>query len=340
MSSPTRQEVRESVLIDGFPPGTRNLLDVDNQQSNVYKEFDSIAGAIKGNGFDLVEQFRVESIAYQATSAANGLLPDFEAALALSASKTALLGTDAARQAQVTSRFRESGASTIPNISAALAAVCGPANGAFTILEHSRSALTTANTRTINAGDVTINALGATTIPFTLHDNAPASNYGTSLNLSITSGHYDALSYTLVAPDSTTKQWAAQGAGSVTAQSTWLWGPEFSGAQIEGTWNLVIVNVNAATSTLKAGSTIFVEGIGRDVAGAEGDAANIFEWAVLIDESLITPSTYDRELCRTIVSRWNPAHCRGYLDVKATNGSTYGVFDDANSTFDGCLFAT
>lgn len=327
MSAPSRDEVREHVLIDNFPPDSRQLLDFDNSASNVYKEADAVAGAIKAHAFDLAAQMEAEIIASTATSADGGMLAEHEAALGLASSTIAAIGTDAQRQAQCVARFREFGASTPDNIYAALVAFCGPT--AVTILEHKRSVLTSTNTRAFSSTTVAANSTGTLSVMVT--DNAPAGQMGAQLVANL-SGGAATITLTLTAPTGDAKSWSAL----VDSSSYSYFWPEFAGLQCAGVWTLTIDNSANGNPVDVDIASVFVEGIGRAQTGAEGYGSTIFEWTALIDESVASTS-YDRATACDLVRRWNHAHATGGLALVQTTGSVGAVSDNTNCIADLCV---
>lgn len=70
----------------------------------------------------------------------------------------------------------------------------------------------------------------------------------------------------------------------------------------------------------------------------EGLGAPIFWVVLLVDESAATVATYDRLSVLATLLRWCPAHCKAWLCVKSTLGTTHGIFDDAKAIFDHAIF--
>ena len=276
---------------------------------------------LNADGFALLERFEREI----KPSTAVEKLPDWEAAFRMSTTPAALYGGTAARQAQVVARWREHGQSSLPNIAAALAAVCGyvPA-----ILEHDRAALTTLQTVT-SPGGGTISASGDTSRGFDCSDNAPCSHGGARVSFTVTHPHIEDLAVRLTAPSGAFKTWAAGTwagiTGAVTAQAFSLVSALFAGENIDGSWELRITNAGASTGTLSL-CGLFVEGIGRAAPAShvEGMAANVFEWGVAIREASCGPG-YDRETARALVQRWNPGHCRVDLALYQPEDDTLGM---------------
>src|SRR5574337_198263 len=133
------QHEARAALKSLFPPGDEDLYAWDNPQSYVARELESIATAVRLKGTDAADQLRQEIRPQTATEK----LADWERIFGLSQSRTAIYGTLDGRRSQVVARWRESGASTVPNIIAALAAVLGYQPQ---VLEHARAAMTAAHT--------------------------------------------------------------------------------------------------------------------------------------------------------------------------------------------------
>ncbi len=258
------------------------------------------------------------------TATATGIV-NWEGAFAVSASPTTVYGSLAERRAQILARHRESGASTLANVQAALIAVTGNATS-VTIIEHDRATLRGLNTHSFPTLTATVGNTASASLA--IGDNALASDAGLQLQLNISTGDEGTFSVTLIAPDA--QQFTPSGV-IVDGADHWYYWPEFAGGVIDGTWSISVDNTNGgATDVQVDAANVFVGGIGRDVAtGAEGLEANIFEWNALIDESLVS-STYSRLLAQEIVRRWDLAHTRGYLALKQTNGDTGAVCGDAN----------
>lgn len=316
----TTQELARAALIGAYPEGAAELYDLGDRAGDVSLYFDALAQAIKAHASDQVDKIRQETL----PSSAVDLLPDWESVYLLGAGKVAAFGSVAMRQGQVVARLREHGASSLPNIAAALSAVCGytPA-----ILEHGRAAVTAEHT-VISSGPSTIIASGVVSRTFQRADNAPASKGGAWAGFVVTHPEVEQLEITLMAPSGTFKTWAAGSwagvKGSVTSQAFALGSPVFANDDINGTWSLFIQSGSTSTGTL-GDCSVFVEGIGR-LAGTsvEGLGAIIFEWGVAIREASCS-STYDRDTARAIVKRWNPAHCRVDLALYQPEDDTLGM---------------
>jgi len=331
MSAPTRDEVREHVLIDNFPPDSRQLLDFDNSRSNVYLEADAIAGAVKAHAFDPAAQMVTETLASTATSGTGGMLANHEQALGLASTTIAQAGSDAQRQAQVTARMRENASSSPANILAILQALCGSV--AVTVLEQSRSDRRDLNTYSLGVHTVPSGTTSSSTLA--IGDNAPASQMGAQLIYNVSSGDTGEFQITVTAPDAQSKAWQSEIIVD-GADHTLFWA-EFAGGVIDGTWVLQIDNSLGGTHEVQVDrADLFVEGIGRASSGAEGRAAPVFVWVALVDTALAS-TFYDAAAVRETIRRINPAHCRGYLAQKNGAGGTAMRCDDPLTPCDGGL---
>lgn len=176
-------------------------------------------------------------------------------------------------------------------------------------------------------------------------DNAPASQAGAQVTVRITHPSIEDLTLTIIAPDATQSSALPFGSGAVTDQDFRFYWKGAANKTITGNWTIRITDNGGAGGNVidPAGDGItglFVEGIGRATfGGADGLAANVFEWALRVNESLVDSATYDRAVCRELVRRWNPAHCRGYLVLVNLNGGNAGVWGPTtNSCWDGCTW--
>ena len=301
MTAPTRDEIREAVLIDGMPPDSRQLLDYDNTSSNVWKEADAEAGAFKAHAFDLVEQLRAESLPSAATSTTHGLLEDFERAYGIPAPTTAIFYDDTSRAARVVSRVREFGASTTANILAAARAVSGTTSS-VSIVETGRDFLTAANWREIPGAyyGTAIAPFADTEIDIDAADNATTSNAGARFTIRITHPEVQSIYLIMYAPDGTASGRYYFGTGSVAAQDFVFFWPAASGLGISGRWRFVITDNEGAGGTIidpaaNGVTGLLVEGIGRP----DGAAAGIFEWSLAVNEAATSTATATTSTCST-----------------------------------------
>lgn len=332
------KEVRTAVLAQ-FPPGDDAMYPFEDAASPESRQIDGIARSLKAQGADQLDSLRTEVVPQSSV----GLLPEFETMLLLQSDKYSVTQ----RQAQIVSRLRESGASTIENIQAAARVIMGYSP---VVVETSRAALTASHTYLFP--DAVIPDGDTYTESITIHDGPLCSSMGAQLRLPFfVCDTFTGLTITLTGPVQSpaqiTKQWKGGGVGGVVnvndltyyplTDGFILFAPEFSGSTVGGLWTLTIRNTTGDTVEIQ-NAGVFVEGIGLNTT-AQGLAAIIFEFAIVYDPALVS-STSDVRLMRTLASRWAPSHARGFLAVKATTGSLYGIYDDPNSTFDGCFFGT
>lgn len=329
MSERTRDEVREHVLFDNWPPDSRQLLDWENPSSNVYLEADAIAGALTEHAFDILDQFRRESVATGATAGTHGLLPDWETALQIANSKVALTGTSTQRNAQVTARLREFGPASPTDILIAVQTITGPV--AATLIETKRATLDAAIAVSFGAVEALPGFSASATTE--LHDNALASEAGLRFQYIIGGGNTGSFTIQITGPDGTSKQWSGAFADSGVYA---LFGAEFAGKQITGTWAIDIDNSGGVDAVELDGlSVLLIDGIGNS-DGSMGLGGQIFEWSIVIDESVVR-STYDRAAVCAVIARWAPAHTHGRLALYQTTGALCAVADDTNAIADMCV---
>jgi len=322
----------KALLLSLLPRGTTDWMDF-SEGSDLDRLFEGLAVEANRDGYATVDNLVANSS--PATSTVPGNLPEWEAALQQAVTSASGTGQ---REDAIVARLRESGASTIPNIKAALSLVVGyePA-----ILEHERSWLTTQHTYPISNSPVAI-AAGPFVSSFGyvngVTDNAPISQAGARLSMTITHPAIEDLEIHLTCPDGGTVGFASLGTGPIVGKEFLLYAPTLQGHSADGQWVVSILNNGGDAGSLSSGA-VTVEGIGRNaLSGAEGKGSAIFEWAALIDPALAS-TTADLALARKLVSHWNPAHCRGYLAVVPGIGGVGGVFDDPTSVFNGCVWA-
>lgn len=317
-----------ALLRQHFPEGGEVALDLDDEEG-----FGAILGWV-AEQLNVSAQAPADALAAEVTpmtATGDGRLPELEKALALTETAIAHYGSDVARRAQMLSRLRERGTPRIAFIKAALAAVCGYAPD---IIEHSRAAVTQANKVALPTGIVG----PLSSVNFTMHlaDNAPASLAGAQLAMALDIVDPSVIAITLTPPSGPVlfidpARWPA----ATMRITPW---PDYAGRSITGTWTLTIGNGDVANSVeVKPGGYLLVEGIGRDAQGRDGLGARIFEWSAAIDESRITPATYDREVVIGIVRRFNPAHELGGVALYQTDGTLCALADDPNCIDDLCV---
>lgn len=188
-------EVREG-LIDLLPPGSRDWMDLD-PGGDWFIFYEAEAAALKKWAYDLSDTLRAELD----PSGAFQKVPDWENALRLIRTRTALVGSLPARRAQVVSRLRESGASTRPNLRSIVGPLLGYADPTqVTILEVARAALATANTYSDLVGGAIPGPGTFTTHVNTFDDGAGVSRAGVQLTLDLTTTHLEQISVVVTGP--------------------------------------------------------------------------------------------------------------------------------------------
>jgi len=324
-----QNEVR-ATLKSLFPPGDEELYAWDNPEAYVSRELEAVTTAVRVKGTSAIERVRQEFRPQASTEKA----ADWERIFGLSQSRTSGYGTLEARRAQIVARWRESGASTLPHIQAALAAVLGyPPQ----ILEHSRSQMTAQHTYPFPNTPLLVPPFATARASVRIADNAPVSKGGARLTLVATVPPRRTLRLSLFGPAGASASWVTSAALSAGPRTLVFYGRDFVGTDSDGLWTVTVFNPSATPARIESGS-LFVEGIGRARSGAEGLGANIFEWTVLVDPARLGPNA-DLDFARQLVARWNPAHCRGYLSLMSSSGSPYAVFDDPNTRFDASTWA-
>lgn len=324
----TGREAR-ALLDQHFPQGGGLAIDLDDEEG-FGGILDFIAERLAADAAGPAEALSGEVTPMTVTS--GGRLPEWEKAVALTATAVALYGGDEARRAQMLGRLRERGTPRRAFIRAALTAICGYAPD---IIEHTRAALTLVNKRGI--APATIGPLSSTTLTVHCADNAPASEAGALLSLTL---EFDAdmanVAITLTPPSGAVLLIDPQ--RFVSGEQRIVGWPDFAGRSITGTWGLTIGNGDLAGSVIvKPGAYLLVEGIGRDAHGRDGLGSRIFEWSAAIDESRVTPATYDREVVIGIAERFNPAHEDGGIALYQTDGDLSALCDDDNCIADLCV---
>jgi Proprotein convertase P-domain len=322
----TSAEAAKELLLAHMPPGAAKWMNFE--RGTVSSLWTAIAQSAKLYGFDYLDALRRELKGWQLTDR----IADWERILSIPASAAR---SNDRRRAEIISRRREFGASSIPNVMGALAPVCGPT--AVTILEHSRSVLTALNWYEISNLPLVIPPSADLDFSFIAHDNAPVSQAGARVTVKVTHPSIEDLSLRIAAPDGTQSDSLSFGSGPATERLFVFCWPGAAGKTIDGGWKVTITDSGAAGGTVDdpAGDSVtglHVEGIGRDpVTGANGLGARAFEWNALIDETATSSLTYDRRLAWQIAKdRWNQAHCQGSIALKQTNGDTGAVCGDAN----------
>lgn len=346
MAAPTLAEVKR-FLLSLLPAGADKLYSTAEGDGGTGDYFGGIADGIKEYGTDLVEDVRTETNPNTVTQN----LPEWEAVMAFSDTRTAIEGSTEQRQAQVISRWREHGASFLDNIRAAVQPFfqyADPAN--IQIIEMDRDALETAHTYSWAAAGIP--GLGTYTSTIAIGDNAPTGQMGVTCYIDLTHPTVQDLTISLIAPDGSVYFLATEvgagfptdgrlGSGSTGGSKQYkFYVPDAAGEGITGNWTLTISNSDINAGNVGAGAAInglFVEGIGRvGFTNVEGLGAAQFQFAVVYDSALSTAAAIDFDAVRFAIRRVTPAHCYGYL-VAAMGGGICAIVDDPFAVVDFCV---
>lgn len=293
-------------LKEALPPGADNLLDFTPGQGDFYFYFWCIAAILK-LGYDLVDLVRLEIVPFLSRYK----LPDWERIFALSQTPTSQLGTIPQRQGQVLGAWRAAAGlgSAISVVQATLAPLLGYLPSTIPqIIEANPAALKAAHSYGFAADVVIGNGTTGTTTIY-VPDGGKISNMGAQLALAFSTASLSPLSVTLTGPDGATATWST---GWSTSAIKLYARAAFAGRQIFGTWTLSVTNNTGSSVTLQqAGSTLFVEGIGRgqDTGGA------IYWWGVYADPAHVgeNGSPADFNAARTAIKKLAQSHTVGDL---------------------------
>jgi hypothetical protein len=260
-------------LISAMPEGLDGLLDF-TVGGDFYRLFSAIGALMKIHVFDLVDLVRQEIVPYLSRYK----LPKWEEAFALLPTRTAQFGTIPQRQAQVLGSWRAAAGqgSSIPVAQQILATLLGyNPTTPVQIIESDAGELYLEHSHGITA-DVALPAGVTTSIPMVVDEGGKLSQAGVRLRLVLSTGALQQYTFTLRAPNGTSKTWD-RGWDSTPLV---LYGIEFADlALVPGIWTLDIFNGSGAPATLFAGPLLELDGIARnqDTGGA------IFWWGVYAD---------------------------------------------------------
>ncbi len=322
----------KTLALQHMPPGAVRWMGLDGTATTVGKMWSAIAQAVKLYGYDVIETLRRELKARQMVER----IPDWERILRIPTDTTRSYDQ---RRAEIISRRREFGASSLPDVLGALHALCGPT--AVTMLEHTRAAVRSVNTHSFGPITATAGNTGFATL--TIGDNAGASLAGVQLKLNISTGDAGQFLVMLTAPDaqelaipSTIGSRTVPAPTPNGADRIFFW-PEFAGGQVDGTWTITVDNTGGGVTDVQVDTAdLFVGGIGRATSGAPGLEGIIFEWSAVIDEAAVGDG-YDRAVAIRLASRWNPAHCDGGVALYQSDAGLTALGDDSNCIGDLCI---
>jgi hypothetical protein len=294
-----------------WPPGLFELYSMDvagaAQQGDVGKFHEAMGRVLAAFGTGQVADLRVELDPSRCVEK----LPDWEAALALPASRFAPT-TTAARQAAVVGKLREFGSYTIPNVRGIAGPLLGYADPTtLVVVETNRAALRTAHTYT-DGQAVSVGASTTKSYVASVPDDGVVSSAGVQVSLVHLTYSGTAVTVTLTGPDGAATSWAVVAGISTSIHEDnplVLRSLAQAGKAVNGLWVLSVANTDG---TFQADSWgLFVEGIKLDSSGNDGLGAGQFYWAAYADpakEGVATPS--DRAAAREALRRVRPAHTR------------------------------
>lgn len=314
-------QVRQ-LLVGGMPPGSEDLWDF-RSSTVVGRLFSALAAGHKATAHDFLELQRREGNPLTIVSD----IPDWEQALSLSQSATALFGTPDQRRGQVLSSLRQSAEATFDNIRAIVQPFFNYADPAqIQILEADREALRAAHTYAGKTLPLTIGAGGVGVVNFQVPDEGRVSRAGAWLFLNVDSNNLILTSFTLRGPISGQASWSSIDSGVVTAQDYSLPTLQLLDEPAgPGAWELTI-NCLGTGLTLNSAS-LFLEGQGYGVTRLEGLGGVVHTWAVVFDASKVAPgATSDLPGAYLALRRIKPAHTSFTLTL-AANGQAFAIPD-------------
>ena len=310
------------LLVQLLPTGASKLYGLAQKTGDVYNLFAGIGDTLKTFCIDYIALLRAEISPLTAAIK----IPDYENALGLTTTPTALTGTTTQRRAQIISKYREQGAFTVANIQGILAPLLGYTNAAqLAIIEANRAALTAAHTYTNSTG-ASIGASSSATQTVQVLDDGGVSDAGLQLVVKITCTNPEQLSFALTGPTGASGQasvtWAAGSlpVGAASSTSYQLNDLTSAGKSIFAgippkSWTLQ-VNTGSAACTLVTWS-LFVEGGGaRDGAGNSGLGEQMHDWIVQYSSAI--GSAPNLGAARSSVQRIEPADSNGTIVQNST----------------------
>ena len=319
----TTEKEAKDILIGGLPDGIDQFYDLE--RGDIGKYFGAIGSVLKQAGFDLLDTLRAEIN----PSTMLQKIPDWENALGLSATSTALFGTLVQRRNQVLGRLRENGGLTLADIRAAMQPyLLYQDPNQIQILEPNRAALKTLHTYPY-VGTPVIPPLTTQRVFIPVLDDPKVSPAGAQLNFRVTTMDLAQLGVIVKGSPDVSYAFGSLGQGSAASLDFTLGMPQFSGQAIFKTWEIQFLT-NTVGATI-SNISLFVEGLGRnyDVSGAdigEGLGAALFTFAVVMDLALVGPG-YNIEGAKLALKRITPAHCGSSLVVKPMGGTLCAIPD-------------
>lgn len=308
----TADEVKDE-LIGGFPPGVDTFFDF----SDVYGEIlEAQAETIVAAAIDASERLRLD---INPLTCGASKVADWEAALRLDTSRTALTGTLAQRRRAVIARLREYGATTLELVRS----VIGPLldytdDSTLASVESDRTALTALHTYNWT-GTGAYSYGSPATLRWFVRDDAKVSATGAWVDLTLTTATLSSLTLTLSAPDGRTATLTPKWRGAPSAVVYRCYFRTMAGAAVYGNWSLSVGTTAMAHSGEVTAGDLFVEGFGIDSSLHNGLSAAAFEWAVVCEPDKSNGSP-DFDAARAAIRRINYATRIGALCMRAAGG--------------------
>lgn len=304
-------ELKEAI-IGAFPPGASERIDWDDSPGH---HVEAVANVLQDKAVDPVEQLILDACPLTCGSAR---LRDWERALGLAGSKTALFGTLETRRRAVISRLREYGPPTIPMIQSVLAPLFDYADPAdVVVLECDREDLRTAHTYTgvLTSGST---ALSGVTYTWRVFDDGRLSDSGVQLDVTLTHSDLTKLSVYVVAPSGETATASVFGRGAAAGATVRVSLPHMVASSVAGLWTAEF-SASAGAGTVDAVEA-FVEGAGRDSSGRPGLSAAKYELGVVYEADKAGDG-FDIAAARAAIARITYATRIGALILREADGT-------------------
>ena len=327
MASLTKQDVRDE-LASAFPPGLEAVVNVDGGIFGGLIDHD--AEVIADTVITSVDQLSLDSCPL--TCGADRLV-EWESNLSLSATKTALTGTQDQRRNQVISRLRLRGAMTLAKIRAVVAPCLDMAAADVEVIEPDAAeqrSLHTYQQGSLGGGSFTVVVIQ--TVDFWVNDDGPVSPAGAQVDVQVTCADLSKLIGRLYAPDGTyvTLPSGRFGRGAAVAQTVRLHFPTIRAPRVMGKWSLSVWAIAGTGSVDDA--WLFVEGTGRSSSLAK------FEYGVVVDSSLIGPAADVTAAQDAMLSIRYATRIDGVIYQSSLLGPTdHGAIPEDNAIPDACI---
>lgn len=309
--SMTVKELREEI-IGAMPPDVTDVIDFD--EGDIPGDLVTAeAQLFLVRGIEDVEALRREAMPLTVLED----LPEWEAVTGNTESEITRNGTPEERRAQLISRLRERGATTVAMVRAVMQPFLRYADPTQIIVrEVSRNDLRAKHTR-LWTGLQTFPPQAV--ITWKVRDDARVSRAGAQVDLLINTTDLARITATLRAPDATPVVLTNIGRGprSGLEPNVRLYFKAHAGNVIYGTWQLTLDSSNIGDTVERA--ELFVEGEGRDSKGYNGLGAMKAQWGVVVEEDKLGAGA-DLRGARAALRRINYATRASFL-IRRTRGA-------------------